>query len=239
MALIAMPTLPDLDGSPRPRRYPTERIRAFVLDDGSTLVLRPLLPQDSSLLGPWFEAQPMAQRRRRFHGAVGRLSAERLAWLADVDHVAHIAFGVLQCNGLDETLLAEARYLRDRQDPSRAEFAILVDTHWQRRGIGAQALHALLRCAASQGLTRLDGLVQADNLPMQRLALECGFDVEPDDEGLVRVSIAVPDILDLDTLPRRGRRGWMRSLVRRLAAAWPAPLLAGASAARRMAEMRA
>ena len=200
---------------PATPRYPTERIRLLRLADGTAVVLRPLWPQDAPLLGEWFERQPPAERRRRFHGAVGRLSPQRLAQLTDVDHRQHVAFVVVQSDGVVERVLGEARYHRHEPDSPDAEFAILVDAGWRHRGLGAQVLQALMHCAAAQGVQRLIGRVEPDNHAMQALGLDCGFALErgPVDDPEVRLVLELPPAAVLATLPPQGRRSWLRRAV--------------------------
>ena len=201
--------------------YPAERIDLWTLADGRRLLLRPMLPQDAGLFANWLAGMTPQARRQRFHGACNGVSGARLAAMTDVDHQRHVAFVVVHVENGYEQLVAEARYqmgcddTQSREQPS-AEFAILVDEGWQRLGIGARALHTLLKCAASQNLQWLHASVGADNQAMRALALHCGFGVKPDreDAALLRVKVAVPAGIRALVPPEHGRPHWLRRLLR-------------------------
>lgn len=203
-------------------RYPAERIDVWALADGRRLLLRPMLPQDAGLFSDWLAGMTPQARRQRFHSACNGVSGARLAAMTDVDHQRHVAFVVVHVENGNEHLVAEARYQVESDGaleggPRRAEFAILVDEGWQRLGLGARALHTLLKCAASQDVQWLHASVSDDNLAMQALALRCGFSVKPDrdDSALVRVQVAVPVGIQALVLPAHGRPNWLRRLLRR------------------------
>lgn len=155
--------------------YPARLIDTRVLRSGRRLTLRPVLPQDSLLIGQLMAALSPGARRARFHAAVN-LSARRLLQMSCVDYAQHLALVVTTEICGEEFVIAEARYsvLGDAQT---AEFALLVDERWQRQGVGAWALQALLRAAKSAGLQQLQGEVLSHNTAMlalmQRLRFGC------------------------------------------------------------------
>lgn len=160
---------------------------SWLAPDGSRLSLRPVRPQDATLLGQLLDdgLQP-ACRRLRFHGALGRLSPARLAWLTDVDFDRHVAFVVTRHGPGGEQALGEGRYVR-LADGS-AELALAVGTAWQRMGIGSRLLQALLATAQQRGVTSLHGDMQSHNVAMQALMQQHGFfcQAAPEDSLLVR-----------------------------------------------------
>lgn len=180
-----MPSTATRDSAPG--HYPTALIDTRWAAGGRRLLLRPVLPQDESLLAALVLAQSPAARRNRFHGAV-RPSAGLCRQMAQVDHHRHLALVVSTVEHGQEQLLADARYCV-ADDGRSAEFALLVDERWQRHGVGAWALRALQQAAAGAGLAWLEGDVLQDNQAMLGLARRCGFACAPDpqDERLVRV----------------------------------------------------
>jgi acetyltransferase len=155
---------------------------------GTELTLRPVHPEDAALLGELFEEGLSRDARySRFHGAVGRLSATRLAWMADADFQRHAAFVVTRhVDGLEHAV-AEGRWVRTAVNPG-AEFALCVADAWQGRGIGRQLLRALVRAGQEQGLPCLQGDVMPSNGAMQAVARSLGFDCapHPEETSLVR-----------------------------------------------------
>jgi GNAT superfamily N-acetyltransferase len=62
------------------------------------------------------------------------LSARQLAYLTEVDHRDHEALVAIEPSSRDG--LGVARYVRSRENPREAEFAVAVADDWQRRGLG-------------------------------------------------------------------------------------------------------
>lgn len=155
------------------------------------LTLRPVRADDAALLGELFEQQlSRAARYSRFHGAVGRLSAARLAWMAGADFKHHVAFIVTRCKDGQEQAVAEGRWVRTAVN-TNAEFALSVADAWQGCGIGQRLLAALVQTGREQGLRCLMGDVLPGNQAMQSLARGQGFEcgAHPDDPGLMRAEL--------------------------------------------------
>ena len=177
---FAKPTAP-LPMAPR-------RVRHWAAACGTELTLRPVRPDDAALLGELFEeGLSRSARYSRFHGAVGRLSATRLAWMAHADFQRHAAF-IVTCmvNGMEHAV-AEGRWVRTAVTPG-AEFALCVADAWQGQGIGRQLLRALVEAGQEQGLPCLLGDVMPSNGAMQAVAHRLGFGCtpHPEEAGLVR-----------------------------------------------------
>jgi GNAT superfamily N-acetyltransferase len=151
---------------------------------GTVLTLRPLQPADGQLLASFFEtALSPRSRRQRFHGAVGRLSAQRLAQLADADFVRNHAWVLTrQAEGGNEQAVAEARFHVDCLGV-QAEFALAVADEWQGQGLGSRLLVWLTAQANALHLQSLQGDVQFGNAPMHALARSQGLCCEPAPDG--------------------------------------------------------
>ena len=184
---------------PAPERPAPERQTRWTPARGTPLTLRPVRPDDAALLGDLFElGLSRAARYSRFHGAVGRLSAQRLAWLANADFKHHAAFIVTRWeNGLEQAV-AEGRWVRTATSPS-AEFALSVADAWQGCGIGQRLLAALVQTGREQDLRCLTGDVLQSNQAMQALARAQGFEcgAHPPEPELMSAE------LRLSSLPRR------------------------------------
>lgn len=160
---------------------------------GTPLTLRPVRHGDAGLLGQLLdEGLSQQSRYSRFHGALGRLSPARLAWLAEVDFKIHVAFVVTLVDQGQEQAVAEGRWFRTAGS-SRAELALAVADRWQQQGLGGRLLRALVHAAQAAGLDELAADVMAGNRAM--LALATGHQFQstehPDDQGLVRAAVAL------------------------------------------------
>ena len=160
---------------------------------GTPLTLRPVGHNDAGLLGQLLdEGLSQQSRYSRFHGALGRLSPARLAWLAEVDFKAHAAFVVTLVDQGQEQAVAEGRWFRTAGS-SRAELALAVADRWQQQGLGGRLLRALVDAARSVGMDELAADVMAGNQAMLALAAAHQFQraEHPDDQRLVRAAFAL------------------------------------------------
>ena len=203
---------------PRPRyeshHYPAMLIETRVQGRARPLTMRPILPQDASLLQRLLDGLSPETRRNRFHGAI-RLSPNRLVQMSHVDYRNHLAMVVSTEFDGAEQLIADARYVVDPGGDG-AEFALVVADGWQSQGVGAWAMQSLQRAATSAGLHWLHGDVLNGNLPMLSLMRRCGFALNPDvdDEQVVRAQRR----LGPQGMPVPAKRHDFHSWLRR---AWP------------------
>lgn len=176
----------------RPAQTPAhQRQTRWTSAGGTPLTLRPVRSGDAALLRELFEQRlSRAARYSRFHGAVGRLSAERLAWMANADFKHHVAFIVTRCEDGLEQAVAEGRWVRTATKPS-AEFALSVADTWQGCGVGQRLLARLVQTGREQGLHSLMGEVLPGNQAMQSLARSQGFEcgAHPHDPELMRAEL--------------------------------------------------
>ena len=102
---------------------------------------------------------------RRFHGPVRSFPATSVHRLVAADHQEYDAIVAV----VDDEIVGVVRYECDRDDPSRAEFAMVVQDDWQGVGLGGRLMDEVLTLARSRGVTTLIGALLAENRPMLRL----------------------------------------------------------------------
>ena len=176
-----------------------QRLAAFLTPipvltrDGSELLLRPVLPGDSArtLQGHvWFSSETLY---RRFMSA--RVPSPALMdYLAEVDYVDHFVWVMTD---LDGNPVADARFVRDNDDPATAEIAFTVADACQGRGIGSFLIAALSVAARVAGVEKFSGRMLADNVAMRTIMDHYGAFWERDDVGVVTTVIDVPDVRHL------------------------------------------
>lgn len=143
---------------------------AIRLRDGERIALRALVPEDRELLGDAFERLSDRSRLLRFFSPMPRLPARTLAALTAVDHCDHLALAAIH----DCQLVGVARFVRDRDDRTTADFAITVVDAYQGRGLGRALIAALRAEAAARGVQRLTMDVHPENRVMMALARSLG-----------------------------------------------------------------
>src|SRR5579884_2031299 len=142
----------------------SHRSQTETLRDGRTVVISRLTAEDTQLLADAFERLSEESRRLRFLAPKAHLSLAELRYLTDVDGHRHEALGAT--DPATGEGVAIARFVRDPEDPGRAEVAITVADDWQRRGLGKIMLSRLVDRARSEGVQRFTALVSTDNRNM-------------------------------------------------------------------------
>ncbi|HVM00006.1 MAG TPA: GNAT family N-acetyltransferase [Egibacteraceae bacterium] len=153
-------TLTDLD------RYTHDA----VLRDGRTVRVRPIRPDDTDrMLAMWQRLSPETIRMRFF---VPRgMTPEQMRFFTDVDYDRRFAL-VAETGG---RIIGVSRFDRLEDDPTTAEFAVLVEDAEQGRGVGTVLVRALVGPAQDLGVKGFVGEVLAENRSMLRMLRDAGF----------------------------------------------------------------
>ena len=162
------------------------------LTDSSEVVVRPIEPDDASLLQAFVRRLSARSRRFRFFVTLCELSAAQLDRFVNVGPAEGLALVAVSNREESTTIVAEARYAL-AQESGDAEFAIAVADEFQRRGLGTQLVKRLLATAWRRGVRRLFGEIKSDNRAMLALAARLGF--------RLRDSIQEESIVIASTLP--------------------------------------
>jgi acetyltransferase len=173
-----------------PPRYPVEWIDRFQLGDGAWVTLRPVLPQDDAM-ERLFVANGLTSQSRylRFQTGVRELPEEVIQAFTHIDYHDHFALIAETFEGGEQVQVADARFVRDADAASTAEFGIAVADAWQGQGLASRLMETMLRAARAEGIEQLYGDVLRGNARMLALAKAHGFITRrhPDDATLVRV----------------------------------------------------
>jgi GNAT superfamily N-acetyltransferase len=132
------------------------------LEDGSIFEIRPVTPEDKTLLASGFERLSERSRYLRFLGAMPTLSRRQLAYLSELDHQSHVAVGVLD----DGEPVAVGRWVRFDDEPAEADVAITVLDDYQGRGVGRIVIQVLAMVARHRDVRWLHFDVLAENTAM-------------------------------------------------------------------------
>jgi GNAT superfamily N-acetyltransferase len=147
------------------------------LADGRQLHVRPIRPDDKNLLAAGFRLLSDETRQRRFLAAKPRLTSTELRYLTEVDGRDHVALVAVEADRPTH-IAAVARFVRDRERPDTAEFAIVVGDAYQGQGLGRRLGSALVGEARTRGIRRFTALTQADNVAVQKLVASIGEHLE-------------------------------------------------------------
>ena len=93
--------------------------------------------------------------------------------------------------------MADARFVRDENDPTVAEVAFTVGDAYQGRGIGSFLICALSVAAQVGGVERFTARMLSDNVPMRTIMDHYGAVWQREDVGIITTVIDVPTGHDL------------------------------------------
>jgi acetyltransferase len=172
-------------------RSAADDAQRLTLDDGRSLLIRPVEPRDAAAEQAFVANLSPSARFRRFHFGLNELPETMLRAFVSADQHSHVAL-VAEAVGDERRIVADARYVLDGE-PGTAEFAIAVSDAWQGFGLGRKLMLRLLAHARSSGIKWLCADVLADNAPMLALMrrLEARLAPNPEDGSLYRVCIAL------------------------------------------------
>jgi len=137
------------------------------LHDGTRALIRPIRPSDRVRLNEGFESASTKSIFMRFLGPQPHLSERQLDYLTAVDHVGHEA--LIAVDPASGQSFGTSRYVRSKDQPDTAEFAIGVGDRWMRSGLGTALLTALVERARQAGIVQLTGLIHPENVAIKRL----------------------------------------------------------------------
>jgi RimJ/RimL family protein N-acetyltransferase len=185
-------------------RTARQRLAAFVtpipvkVRDGTELYLRPVLPGDNQRTanGPVEFSSDTLYRRFQ---SVRIPTRSLMAYLFEVDYVDHFVW--VMTDGPDGPVVADARFVRDEDDPTLAEVAFTVADAYQGRGIGTFLMGALAVAAGYDGVQRFSARVLSENYPMRTILDTYAAVWQRDDLGVVTTVIDVPQARDLHFPP--------------------------------------
>jgi len=145
----------------------------FPLRDGATLHQRAIRMDDAPRLQRFHQRLSERSIFFRFAGIMPELNRELAERLSHVDYSERMAIIVTTGRGVDEPIIAVARY--ERNGPDSAEFALAVDDSWQGRGIGPRLLRTLAPYASRKRITSFLANVLYDNDRMLALLRHSGM----------------------------------------------------------------
>jgi acetyltransferase len=168
------------------RPYPEELERHVSLPDGERLLLRPIRPEDEPHWMAMLAACSRETLYMRFRYMFQWATHEAAMRYCFTDYDREIAI-VAEREGGEPRLVGVGRLVADPEHQV-AEYAVLVSDAWQNRGLGGVLTDTCEEIARGWGLQRMEAQTTADNARMLALFKKRGYTVEPDEEGLMKVT---------------------------------------------------
>lgn len=135
----------------------------LTLQDGSRVLLRPVLSEDRERLKNGLALMSSESRYFRFFAYVSKLTDEQLQYFTEVDQKNHVAWIALDPSAQNLPGLGIARFIRLEEQPHLAEMALTVIDAHQQRGIGTILLGILYLMAQVNDIHVLRAMVLPEN----------------------------------------------------------------------------
>jgi acyl-CoA synthetase (NDP forming)/GNAT superfamily N-acetyltransferase len=200
--------------SARPPGYPAEWEADVLLTDGGVAHLRPIRPDDASMLVEFYDRVSAESKYLRFFAPYPRLADRDVARFTQVDYVDRVAFILT----VGEQMIAVGRY--DRATDDQAEVAFLVEDAHQGRGIAQLLLEHLAEAARERGITKFYAELLPQNARMSSVFADAGYRVHRGlEDGVVHVEFPIlPTNTSVGVMERLEHRAESASIRRLLTA---------------------
>jgi acetyltransferase len=162
--------------------YPVHLIQEWELQDGRTVTIRPIRPEDAELEQDFVKRMSDESKYYRFMDTIRELTQAMLVRFTQIDYDREMALvATVQDENDKEVQIGVSRYVTN-PDGESVEFALAIADDWQKHGIGRKLMTALIDCARMKGHRTVVGDVLAMNSKMFRLMTSLGFTIHPHPE---------------------------------------------------------
>ena len=159
------------------RPYPVELEETITLKDGSTALLRPILPEDEPIHADFISRVSKEDLYKRFFSDVGEFNHEALANLTQIDFDREIAFVVIKEEQGLPSIIGVSRALINPENTD-AEFAILIRSDLKGVGLGKVLMKKIIEYCQSKQTKQMSGMTMPTNRGMLMLAQKMGFKLD-------------------------------------------------------------
>ena len=166
--------------------YPSQYQQEWPLRGGGIYTVRPVRPDDASMLQSLVKSLSAESRYFRFVSSMPELPARMLARFTLIDYDREMALVAVHRErkaGPDgefedvERIVGVSRYVTN-PDLKSCEFSLLVADDFAGQGMGSRLMLAIIDFARSKGLSQIEGLILAHNDNMLKLMRHLGFSIK-------------------------------------------------------------
>jgi acetyltransferase len=159
--------------------YPNQYEVTTTTKGGLEVFIRPIKPEDASLLEGLFANLSRQSIYYRFFSPIKSLSPKMLAYFTQIDYDRDMALVAIDRSQQEERMLGVARIMT-KPGGNDPELAIAVGDPWHGKGVGAALMEQLLAIAKERKMASIGGIVLRENTHMIALARKLGFEISRD-----------------------------------------------------------
>lgn len=164
--------------------YPQEWERTARFGERTETFIRPIRPEDESILLEFLSKISPEDLRLRFFAAVKEFSHPFVARLTQLDYNRAMAFIALDKKRRE--ILGVVRLHIDANFGA-GEYAVLVRSDLKGRGLGWVLMELIIEYARNEGLQRIEGEVLSENSSMLRMCKQLGFDISASPDVAINI----------------------------------------------------
>ncbi|MEI6984664.1 MAG: bifunctional acetate--CoA ligase family protein/GNAT family N-acetyltransferase [Rhodospirillaceae bacterium] len=170
--------------------YPKQLEERTVLRDGTSVLIRPIRPEDEPALHDMIAKMSAEDLRLRFFAPTRRLSHQTAARMTQIDYDREMAFVLITQDRPDTEILGVIHLIAD-PDLRRAEFAPMIRSNLTNKGLGTLLMRKIITFARTRSIREVYAEVLRDNQGMIKLAQKHGFTRHdsPDEPGVLEVTL--------------------------------------------------
>ena len=157
--------------------YPTRYVQPWRCNDGRSVLLRPIRPEDELLERELIAGLSKESMRFRFFYLIKDITHDMLTRFCNIDYDREMAIMAEYTSDGKRRNVGVGRLIVEPGGET-AEFAILVADDFQNNGLGLKLCDMMLGIAQEKGLHSIYGIVLSDNQNMLGLARKLGFTIK-------------------------------------------------------------
>lgn len=180
------PSHPHLIISP----YPTKYVINWALPDGTGVLFRPIRPEDEPLEHEMLTSLSEKTLKERFFQVIKQITHEMHVRLCNIDYEREMAIVAEIREGERRRIVGIGRLIIE-PDLKKAEFAVVVHDAFQGKGLGYKLVDMVIGIGHEKGVEEIYGFVLSDNLKMLNMCSKLGCTIEPMEDDITRVSLAL------------------------------------------------
>jgi acetyltransferase len=178
------------------RPYPTHYLGQWFAKDETSVIIRPIRPEDEPLVVKYHETLSERSVYFRYLHMLSlnqRIEHDRLTKICFIDYDREIALVIdYEDPETKEHQILGIGRLSKVYGTNEAEFAILISDNQQGRGYGKELLLRLIQIGRDEKLEKIVGYIHPENMDMQRVCERVGFKRRYSmEEGLIEVWIVL------------------------------------------------
>ncbi len=167
-------------------------IRTYKLSDDTIIGIGLVGPEDENRLISGFRKLSDKSKMFRFNCGKADLTKKEREYLLNVDNVNHFAIGAVDLSKSYDVGIGLARYIKDKNDLTRAEVAITIIDEYQGNGIGTFLFKELINYAAKNNIKILTGYILKENVRMMKILSKYDCETREDCGNQYCIFIKVP-----------------------------------------------